>query len=191
MVSYPKQIFSTVSCANGCSQSSDANGDITCSCQNISIFNVQAQLSKLYDDSNLHLLTFSNIKKIFTSAIFLQWSFWVTVTSLLWYAITLKAVKTWNKDYCMAKKVRSNRHENSSRGCLYKFYTYLVVTHPLLRIYYYKGSYDTNKANQALIYFVRVMALLGTSAIFMNNSEDEDVIFLNFVSNSNASFFEF
>ena len=181
LITYPQSTFGQVPCPARCFRGNDPEGNRTCFCTDISIFDVKNQLGRLYRESNLHLLTLSNIAKIFTSAIYLQWSFWVVVVSLVWLIVTLIIVKTSNKDYCLAKKVRRKKHKNASRSWLSKFFMYFAVIHPLLGIYFYEGTYATSKAFRALIYFVRVMSLLGTSAVFMRNPDTKDVIAFNII----------
>ena len=178
LVTYPQSTFGQVPCPARCFRGNDPEGNRTCFCTDISIFDVKNQLGRLYRESNLHLLTLSNIAKMFTSAIYLQWSFWVVVVSLVWLIVTLIVVKTGNKDYCLAKKVRRKKHKNASRSRLGKNFMYFAVIHPLLGIYFYGGRYATSKAFRALIYFVRVMSLLGTSAVFMKNPDANEVITL-------------
>ena len=176
LITYPQKTFGEVTCLIQCRRAYDADGNPTCFCKDISIFDVKSQLGRLYSQSNLRLLTLSNISKIFTTAIFFQWSFWTVVVTLLWFIVTLIVVKTCNKDYCLAKKVRRDKQKSGSSNGIEKFFMYFAVVHPLLGIYFYKGTYATTKAFRALIYFVRVMSLLGTSAIFMKNPDPDSGI---------------
>lgn len=159
-----------------CRRSNDPRGNTACFCEDISVFSVKSLLGRLYSESNLHLLTLENMRKIFSKAIFSQWSFWVVIVSLFWFVLTLIVVKTCNKDYCLAKTLRKQKIKTLKRSCLNQFFLYILVIHPLLSIFFYTGRYARSKALRALIYFVRVMTLLGTLAVFMKNPENIEVI---------------
>ena len=166
-VTYPKQSFGKVVCSEDCIQKPEnARGDSVCTCNDISIFDVGRQLSRLYEQSNLKLLTLSNIADIFTSPIYLEWAFWVAVAFLLWLIITLVIVNTCNKNYCLVKYLKRSGSLNSCTT----FFIFLAVMHPFFNIYFYRNDRTSSKSFRALFYFVRNMALLGTSAIFMKNT---------------------
>ena len=46
---------------------------------------------------------------------------------------------------------------------------YMIVLHPLSNIYSYIDINGIRKSFRALLYYVRLMALLGTSGLFMKN----------------------
>ena len=172
-VTYPSSIFKEVKCNEGCSQNKDSEGNVVCDCEDISVFDVKNQLARLYEESNLKLLTVSNFLAIFSAPLYLQWSFWVIVVSTLGLIITLIVVNTCNKKFCLTERLRKKR---AAPGGFGKFVSYFTVMHPLLNIYLYKNSAGTSKGYRALLYYVRLMALLGTSALFMKSK----VIFITF-----------
>ena len=172
-VTYPSSIFKEVKCNEGCSQNKDSEGNVVCDCEDISVFDVKNQLARLYEESNLKLLTVSNFLAIFSAPLYLQWSFWVIVVSTLGLIITLIVVNTCNKKFCLTERLRKKR---ATPGGFGKFVSYFTVMHPLLNIYLYKNSAGTSKGYRALLYYVRLMALLGTSALFMKSK----VIFITF-----------
>ena len=165
-VTYPSSIFKEVKCNAGCSQNKNSQGNVVCDCKDIAIFDVKNQLARLYQESNLHLLTVSNILAIFNAPLYLQWSFWVIVVGTLGLIITLIAVNTCNKNFCLTERLRKKRAVPSGFG---KFISYFTLMHPLLNIFLYKTSAGTSKGYRALLYYVRLMALLGTSALFMKS----------------------
>ena len=165
-VTYPSSIFKEVKCNAGCSQNKNSQGNVVCDCEDISIFDVKNQLARLYQESNLHLLTVSNILAIFSAPLYLQWSFWVIVVSTLGLIIILIVVNTCNKNFCLTERLRKKRAVPSGFG---KFIFYFTVMHPLLNIFLYTNSAGTSKGYRALLYYVRLMALLGTSALFMKS----------------------
>ena len=81
-VSYPKSRFgSIISCPNSvsCSKTVDSNGNSVCNCQDISIFNVKAQLANIYERSQLKQLNLENFKKLFSSLPVKKWAFWIAL----------------------------------------------------------------------------------------------------------------
>ena len=165
-VTYPSNTFKEVECNAGCSQNKNSQGNVVCDCEDISIFDVKNQLARLYQESNLHLLTLSNILAIFSAPLYLQWSFWVIVVSTLGLIVTLVVVNTCNKQFSWTDRIKK---KGVPKG-YGKFFSYFSAMHPFLNIYMYKKSGDTSKGLRALLYYVRIMALLGTSAAFMKNN---------------------
>lgn len=163
-VTYPSKIFTNLKCLAACSQSQDSKGNIGCSCPEISIFDMKNQLGRLYNNSNLSLLTFKNIIDIFKAPLYLQWSFWVIVVGTLWLIATFIAVKTCNKDYNLIEVAKLPGALPQGFGTLCSSFS---VAHPLLNIYLFASTGSISKGFRALLYHARIMALLGSSAIFM------------------------
>ena len=179
-VTYPRDIFKNDICpsSTGCEKSADSSGNTVCSCEDISIFDVGSQLANIYRNSQLNKLNLENFKKIFTTAIFSKWSFWAAVICTGWLATTWAIVLTCNKHYCIIKRLRAAAlrekiAKNPSKNRLslsYKSLLILFATHPLMSIFMIIDP-RISKAFRALLYYLRVMIVLGYSAIFARKDQ--------------------
>ena len=167
-VTYPKSIFKDIICKYGCSKEKDSQGNSMCSCVDVSVFDIKNQLGLLYENSNFKLITLDNIADIFKAPLYREWAFWVGVIATLGLISALIIVNTINKDFCIVERCSLSRDKGSFRSWK-KAKIYAMVFHPILNIFCYKCVNGISKGYRALLYYVRVMALLGTSAIFMKD----------------------
>lgn len=180
-VTYPSSIFKSISCpSSSCAPDTDSSGNIVCSCSDISIFDVKNQLINIYQNSQLKQITLQNLAALFTNPPFKRWSFWVAIGYSLALVITWIVVKTVNKEYCIVLKLRRailaarrNKQPIHYSWC-YKFYIGYIIVHPILNIFVFKDP-TIGKGFRALLCYLRVMILLGMSAIFA--PVDQTVIF--------------
>ena len=172
-VTYPAAFFpNKISCANGCTASTDSNGNPQCLCTSISIFDLKNQLASIYQQSNFNSITIANFLMLFKNPIYENWSLWVVVGYSIWLIITVISTKTCNKDYGLLKRIKEQKlkERNPKKlGRCYKLYIFFCSSHPLLSIYMF-SSPDMSKSMKALLYYVReVGLLLCMTALFVPN----------------------
>mgnify|MGYP001187837105 FL=1 len=194
-VTYSSKNFNNIQCPSTndddeiCEQSTSFNGDTVCSCKDISIFDVKAQLINIYKNSQLYQLNLKNLRELFTHPPYNRWSFWVAIGSSLGVVITWVIVNTINKNFCMVDKITKEREvqrSNPTRGnkrkktvpkkynWCYKIFVAVMVTHPFFNIFTYNDPMIT-KTFRAMLFYLRTMILLGLSAAFAPS--DPEVIF--------------
>ena len=176
-VIYNASVFGSIKCAGGCKATADTNGDLVCSCQDISIFDVKNQLARIYENSQLKYLTINNLLDVLYNPPYSKWSFWVIIGSSIGLILTLIIVNTVNKKFCVIAKTRESRKKQQNKNSnLCKIAgLVLIMAHPLIGIFIYNDR-AINKSFRALLYYQRAMIILAYSAIFASDPSFKAVI---------------
>ena len=163
-VTYPASVFKNLECEEGCSESKDSSGNPTCECSDISYFDIKNQLANIYKNSMLSQITADNLKLLFTNPPYTKWSFWVTICysgGLLLFLIF------GNRKYCILQKIMTEKAANPNKkySRKYQLFVAVIVTHSFINFFVYANP-SISKRYRALLYYLRVMVLLGFSAVF-------------------------
>ena len=176
-VVYPKQYFPNTQCPSetSCSSRQDSNGNAVCSCNSMSIFDVKDQLESLFENSELNQINLGNLRELFANPPYKRWSFWVIIGYSIGLIFSWIIIRFVCGSYCIIKNIRRRIIQNmkdkvpTKFNCCYKAFVAIIVSHPLLSIYIYKDK-DLTKSVRALLYHMRTMILLGSSAAFAPSS---------------------
>ena len=174
-VTYPASVFKNLDCEEECTESKDSSGNPSCECSDISYFDIKNQLAKIYKSSMLSQITADNLKRLFTNPPYTKWSFWVAIC----YSVGLVLFLIFgNRKYCIVQKIMAEKKAAPDKRYtrIYQLFVAIVVTHPFTNFFVY-ATPNISKRYRALLYYLRVMILLGFSAAFAPNDSEVNNFF--------------
>jgi len=148
-----------VTCLDGC-YSRDG-----CYCSDLSKFSVKKQLNTMFPEDTPFTLEALNL---------LAWAFfnspvvWSMFGFVGWLIISFVLVKTCFKNTCSFKAYQRKK----KKPFCYSLKTGLIISHPLLNIYFYKND-ELRKTTRVILYYIRIVIYGAFSAIFAEGNEDK------------------
>ena len=181
-VLYPRKYFPDATCpsASSCERSQSSNDDVICGCEDLALFDIKGQLANIYKSSQLYQLNLQNFIALFTHPPYKRWSFWVAIGYSIGLILAWIIINTVNAKFCVIRNIHRKYIRNAKEkkqttfNWCYKLFIIVVMIHPFSSVFVYVDK-EITKSLRALVYYLRVMILLGFSAVFPPN--DPQVLF--------------